>query len=77
MKQFILDLIRDDSNLSMTRFLAMFSVIMAGGIAVYGMSKGVDLNALSMLVGVFLAAGFTGKVSQKMIESKDEKAEKD
>jgi hypothetical protein len=73
MKQFILDLIRDDSNLSMVRFLAMFTVIMAGGIAVYGMYKGLDLNALSVLCGVFLGAGLTAKVSQKIVESKEEK----
>lgn len=70
MKQFMLDLLRDDSNLSMVRFLALLCVLIAGGIAVCGIYKGLDLNALSVLTGVFLSSGLIAKVSQKAIESK-------
>lgn len=72
MKQFFLDLISEDSKMSMVRFLALFTVITAGGIAIYGMYKGLDLNALSVLAGVFLASGLGAKVSQKIVENKQD-----
>lgn len=71
------DLFSESSDVSMTRFLSFISVMSAVVIAVSAVAKEADLNATSMLCGVFLAAGFTGKVMQRSIESKESVSEKE
>ena len=66
----IRDLFREDSKVSMTRFLALVCVLNATIIALYGILKGADLSAISMLSGTFLASGLGAKVTQKFIENK-------
>lgn len=70
MKQLLLSLFSDSSGLSMMRLLSLICVLTACIIAIYGIIKGHDLNAVAMLCGAFLAAGISGKVVQKFGEKK-------
>jgi hypothetical protein len=72
MKQFFLNLLAENSNVSMTRFLSFICVITACSIAVYGMYKGLDLNQLIGLCSTFLGFGLGAKVVQKNFEGKTE-----
>lgn len=73
MKDFILNLLSEESKISSMRLMSLISVLSATGIAFYGISKGQPLDALSILCGVFLGAAFTGKVGQKFAETKEPK----
>lgn len=55
----------------MIRVLSFICVMTASIIAFHAISSGSDLNGVSVLCGVFLGAGITGKVVQKGIEVKD------
>jgi hypothetical protein len=68
MKELLKQLLNEDSQVSMTRLMSLICIVSAAGMAFYGLQKGCDLVALSMLSGAFLAAGFGGKVGQKAIE---------
>lgn len=77
MKDFILKLISESSDLSMTRFLSSVCVLTACSIAIYGMMKGLDLNQLIGLCSTFLGFGLGAKVTQKFAENKEMIAEKE
>lgn len=53
--------------------MSLYTVFVASGIAVYGVFKCQDLAGVAELVGVFMAAAFGGKVTQKIVESKKDK----
>lgn len=73
MKDFLLKLVSEKSEISSMRVMSLFSVLSATGLAVYGINKGQPLDSLSILCGVFLGAAFGGKVSQKFAENKEPK----
>ena len=54
----------------MIRLMSLISLLVASAIAFIGLYKNVDLGSLSTLCGVFLGAGFAGKVTQKFAEIK-------
>jgi hypothetical protein len=68
MKEFLLKLMAEDSNLSMTRFLTLIITIVGLGIAMYGVYKGTDQTTM---VGLLLGSGLTAKVTQRFAESKE------
>ena len=68
MRELLRQLLNEDSQVSMTRLMSLICIVSAAGMALYGLQKGSDLTGLSMLCGAFLAAGFGGKVGQKVIE---------
>ena len=68
MKQFLLDLLSEQSKISTMRLMSLMCALAAIGLAFYGIDKGQQLDALSILCGVFLGAAFGGKVSQKAFE---------
>lgn len=70
MKQWLKDLFSDSSSVSMMRVLSFICVITASGVAIYSVSKGSNLDSVSVLCGVFLGAGISGKVMQKVTEAK-------
>lgn len=72
MKDFVLKLLSESSELSMTRFLSALCVLTACSIAVYGMYKNLDLNQLIGLCSTFLGFGLGAKVVQKNLENKTE-----
>lgn len=63
-------ILSDNSHISSMRLMSLISLIIAGYIAIYGISTKADLNGVAMLCGVFLTAAFGGKVAQKMSEVK-------
>jgi len=69
-KSFLLTLFSDTGGVSMMRVLSLICVTTASGIAIHAISTGSDLNATSVLCGVFLGAGIGGKVTQKITEAK-------
>ncbi len=71
MKEFIKQLFSDSGDISMMRVLSFICVITASFIALRAVSVGSDLNAAAVLCGVFLGAGISGKVVQKVTEVKD------
>lgn len=71
MKNCLKELFAEKGNVSMVRVLSFVCVVNATAIALYGILKGTDLSALSILCGTFLAAGLGAKVAQKSIETKD------
>lgn len=73
MKQWLKDLFSDSGSVSMIRVLSLICVTTASGIAIHAISIKSDLNATSILCGVFLGAGLGAKVTQKSMESKDGK----
>lgn len=77
MKNWFKALFSDSGNVSMTRFLSFLCVLAALLIALVSVVRDSDLNAASILCGVFLTAGFTGKVVQRSIESKESVSEKE
>ena len=68
------DLFSENSSISSMRVMSMISLLIGGGIAVYGVYQGKDLSALSVLCAVFVGSAFSGKVGQKFAESKSEVA---
>lgn len=72
MKEFLLKLIAEDSNLSMTRFLSLVCVVTACLVLVYGVIKGSNLESFVGICSTFLGFGLGAKVIQRQIE-KDEK----
>lgn len=70
------DLFSETSDVSMGRFMSLLSVLSAVLIALVSVFADRDLNAATMLCSAFLAAGFTGKVMQRSIESKEQIEEK-
>lgn len=72
MKQFFLNLLAENSNVSMTRFLSAICVVTACTVAVYGMWTKTDLNQLIGLCSTFLGFGLGAKVVQKNFEGKSE-----
>lgn len=71
MKQLLLDLFSESSSISMMRLLSFICVLTASALAGYGLHSGTSPDALSILCGVFLGAGITGKVTQKIVEKRD------
>lgn len=72
MKKFFMDLFDEKSTISSMRFMSITSLFIGGVIAAIGLYKCDDLMGISLLVGVFVSAAFTGKVLQKNIEEKAE-----
>lgn len=72
MKDFLKSMFSEGSEISSMRIMAMISLLIAGGLAVAGMYKGVSATELSILCGVFVGAAFGGKVGQKFAENKAE-----
>ena len=70
---FFRDLLSEDSKLSSLRVMGFVALFAGVGIAAYGLYMNRDLVGLSALTGVFVAAAFGGKVSQKILESKSDK----
>jgi len=70
MKSFFLQLLSEKADVSMTRFVSLGCLIISGLIAIFGLYKGSDINALSMLVSAFLVPSITGKVVSKFAEVK-------
>jgi len=65
------ELLNSKSDMSMMRFLALISLLVAGTIACFGVYEGRDPIGLAALCGVFIGGSFGGKVSQKYIESRE------
>ena len=59
-----------NDSLSMMRFLSLLSLLIGGGIGMYGIYKGTDLTGVAALCAVFVGASFGGKVAQKNIENR-------
>lgn len=59
-------------NISSMRVAFLLSIVIAGAIALIGVFKGVPINDLSLLCGLFLGSGFGGKTIQKHIETQKE-----
>lgn len=70
MKNFILSLLQSNGTVSAMRVMSLTSLMIAGGLAAWGISHGSDLTGLSLLCGTFLTAGFGGKAVQKGMEAK-------
>lgn len=68
MKKFLLELLDESSNLSMTRLLSLGCVCIASAIAIYAVAAKQDLSAASILCGTFLGAGMGAKVVQRFAE---------
>lgn len=72
MKQFILNLLSEESRISMTRFLSALCVVTACIIVLYGMYKNLDLNSIAGICSTFLGFGLGAKVIQKNFEKGSE-----
>ena len=70
MKQFIKDLLREDSKVSTTRLMSLMCVISAIIIVILGLYLGKELTGLATISGTFLGPAFAAKVFQKNMENK-------
>jgi hypothetical protein len=61
----------ESSEISEMRVMALLSILVGSTLAAYGLCADKDLSGLSLLVGVFVAPAFVGKVAQKAYEKKD------
>jgi hypothetical protein len=68
MKAFIISMLKEGDQISCGRVLSLLSLIIGAVIAILGLYLDKDLNALSVLVGVFVGSGMLGKVGQKFAE---------
>lgn len=66
----IKELLDPNSDVSSMRVMSFIALFIAGGLAFTGLIKGVDLSALGVLCGVFVASSFGGKSIQAFAESK-------
>lgn len=64
----IRELLSDQGDISMMRFMSVICVMAAVGTAICGIYKGSDLSSVAILVSAFLVPSFTGKVSQSFAE---------
>lgn len=64
------ELLSDEGNTSMMRFISLINVITAIIIAFYGLINNKNLSDISMLCSIFLGTGIGGKVIQKVSEAK-------
>lgn len=69
--QYISKVLSNSEDASSMRVMSFYSVIIGSIVGITGLIMNKDLTDLSILVGVFVGAGFTGKVIQKKIEKKD------
>jgi multisubunit Na+/H+ antiporter MnhG subunit len=53
------------------RLMAVISLLAGTAIALWGITKGVDLRDLATLVGVFVGSAFGGKAIQKGFEKRN------
>lgn len=75
MKAFFTDLLSRNGAMSMLRFMSILSLIIGAGIAIYAIGVKSDLPYVPEIVAIFVGSAFGGKISQKYIESKHEKAD--
>ena len=68
MRNFFKKVLSENTEVSAMRLMSFISLLVASALAFIGMYKGVSLDALATLCGVFLGAGFIGKASQKFAE---------
>lgn len=73
MKDFLTQMFSESSTISAMRVMAVISLLMGCGIAIYGIAKSADLGGISEVCAVFVGAAFTGKVVQKFSEAKSKK----
>jgi hypothetical protein len=71
MKSILRELFSENSGISSMRVMSMMSLLIGAYLAIHGIDKDVDLNALAILCSVFIGAAFTGKVAQKFAEKKE------
>lgn len=64
-------LVSADDGVSTMRLMALVSLLAGTGIALWGITKGVDLRDLATLVGVFVGSAFGGKAIQKGFEKRN------
>lgn len=63
-----LKLLLNGNDISTMRLMSLLSLLSGIGIAIFGLVKGSNLGELSILVGVFVGAAFTGKTVQAFAE---------
>lgn len=68
--KYVKELLQSGSSVSTMRFMSVICILNAIIISIIGVCKHQpDYSGISMLCSAFLAAGFTGKVAQKRIET--------
>lgn len=70
--RFARELLSDSGSISAVRVMALYSVLVGSGIAGYGVYKGKDLSGLAQVCGVFIGSAFAAKVTQKIVEKRQE-----
>ncbi len=68
MSKWLVGLFSDSGSVSMSRVLSLICVLTASIIALYAVYANVPLDPVSILCGVFLSAGITGKIMSKKLE---------
>lgn len=66
------ELLSDSGSISAVRVMALYSVLVGSLIAGYGVYCGKDLSGLAQVCGVFVGAAFAAKVTQKIVEKRQE-----
>lgn len=70
MKNLILLILSENSEVSVMRLMCLLSLGCAVAIAIYGIASARPLGDVSLLCGTFLVPAFGGKVGQKYFEEK-------
>lgn len=72
MKNFIIKMFEEQGgDVSLTRVITLLALIMGFTIAILGIYKGADLNALSILVSSFITPALAAKTISKFAERED------
>lgn len=67
-------LFSDSGDVSEMRVMSMLALLVGSALAFIGIGKPqIDYSGLTMLVGAFIGAAFTGKVMQKRVEQDGKK----
>jgi len=69
--KFFEKLLSESSEVSCMRLMAIISLIVGAGIAIYCVLAYKDLPQVTPLVSIFVGAAFSGKTIQKFMETKN------
>lgn len=70
MKEWLKKLFSNSPEVSCGRVMSVVNMFAGIGLAFLGLMQDKDLNALAVLVSVFIGGGVVGKVVQKFAETK-------
>lgn len=71
-KKFLGKMLSNSNEVSATRVMALFALLIGSIIGLYGVIKSTDLSGVAQVCAVFVGSAFAAKLGQKFVEEKKE-----